>query len=258
MSAYVIHRLARAPRPDNARRVEWLARAQLVAGVAFASVLPDEPAESAGGASRTRDTLTVAALTGIQAGQLAVAQCAGLRWRGTESALSSLWNYTVSVSLVEELWFRELWFRICRRRFGSSVLLGSLLFGLYHAPRGWRSVLSTAAIGCVFAVARYRGASLGSLIIAHGLMDWLNRDIMPGARYRLDPSSSTVMFAAYCSALAYGLSRLPFPHEVDKRSMIHLNREPARVIRSSTSGSISSSSSSSSSSLNPGLVPMMS
>lgn len=267
-SMYAIHRLARAPGPHTPRRLQRLTLAQLAAGVAMAAVVhrlapacgPGAESESARGdpPRPAKGKAWVAALAAIEAGHFAVTVPAMFRWRGARPMLMSLGQYAVSVALVEELWFREIWFRICRHRFFPSVVLGSALFGLYHAPRGWCSVLTSTGVGSVFAVARHRGASLATLTLAHGVMDWVNREVIPGARFRLSPTGTAIVFPTYCFLLAYAAARRPRRHEVASLSMIHLKREPASVIRSSTSGSISSSSSLSSSSWKPGLVPMMS
>jgi hypothetical protein len=57
---------------------------------------------------------------------------------------------------------------------------GSLAFTAYHFPfQGWERMIASGLavriffLGLLFAAARYKGASIGVLALAHGLIDWL-------------------------------------------------------------------------------------
>ena len=149
------------------------------------------------------------ALLGVQTGQYAVAEHRLKPARPLAQQLGSLAHYVTLIGMVEELWFRGIWFEICRHRFWPSVVLGSALFGLYHWPHGWRTVLTTAGVGSVFAMARMRGASLAELATVHGLIDWLNREALPGVRLRIPAEAVSAVFPVYSVMLASAIAALP-------------------------------------------------
>lgn len=200
-----IHRLNRRRPPDLPRRMRQLTYAQLATGLVIAHQLGRRPRTT----SRLPGAAAAMALLGVQAGQYAVAEHRLPRGRPVAQQLGSLAHYVTLIGFVEELWFRGIWFEICRHRFWPSVVLGSALFGLYHWPHGWRSVLTTAGVGSVFAMARLRGASLGELSAVHGLIDWLNREALPGVRLRIPADAVSAVFPVYSIVLASAIAALP-------------------------------------------------
>lgn len=125
-------------------------------------------------------------------------------------------RYTVLIGAAEELWFRGLWFQACGNRFWPAVVGGSALFGLYHVANGWNAVLTTAAVGFAFGVARHRGASLVVLTLAHALIDLLNRNVMPGAAWRFAPPISAAVFGGIAVLLGLVLVLLTPPKQSRK------------------------------------------
>jgi len=215
-SIYLINRIARERRADAQQQLDRVAYAQLVLGLTAAACFAWRRLCSGkldtgdGGGGRSHPVASsLLILAGIQAGQYALTVPGGLRVQDPVRAARALLRYVLLVGLVEELWFRGLWFEVCGHRFWPSVIAGSALFGLYHAPHGWRSVVMTAGIGAVFAVARYRGVPLWALAVVHGLIDWLNREILPGARFRIAPSKVPIVFPAYTLMLAGAVAALP-------------------------------------------------
>jgi membrane protease YdiL (CAAX protease family) len=80
--------------------------------------------------------------------------------------------YLVLIALPEEIMWRGMWMRMWRNRPGLAVWGGSLIFGLYHWPlQGAADTVEAFGIGALLAVIRYRGCSLGPLILVHALFD---------------------------------------------------------------------------------------
>jgi hypothetical protein len=113
-----------------------------------------------------------------------------------------LLRYVVLIGYTEELWFRGLWFAMCRHRFVPSVVLGSVIFGLSHSAQGWQAVWMTAWVGGVFASARYCGAALVPLALVHGVMDWLNLRMLPGVQLRIERGSFWLVVSGMCLLLS--------------------------------------------------------
>jgi Type II CAAX prenyl endopeptidase Rce1-like len=111
-------------------------------------------------------------------------------------ALAVLAQQVVTIALAEELWFRGLWMRAAAGRPLLAIFGGAAGFGLYHLHQGAAWIATTAALGVLFAVARWYGAPIWSLALAHGLMNWLNRVALPAAKWRFDPTLSRGMFIA--------------------------------------------------------------
>jgi membrane protease YdiL (CAAX protease family) len=84
----------------------------------------------------------------------------------------------VCVGLGEEIIYRGYFysrFRLVFRAPWITILLTACLFGLSHYPsaRSWINVVTTGALGAVYALARYKlnHCTLLSLGIAHGFHD---------------------------------------------------------------------------------------
>ncbi|MBI5744416.1 MAG: CPBP family intramembrane metalloprotease [Elusimicrobia bacterium] len=79
------------------------------------------------------------------------------------------------VGFTEELWWRGIWFEMWKGRPVMCVLGGSLLFMAYHYPfQGFEPLPMIFFMGLAFATARYRGASIVSLSVAHGAIDFVH------------------------------------------------------------------------------------
>lgn len=153
--------------------------------------------------------LALIVLVGVQtADYLVVSHTIGPR-NGVTLAAINFFYYLIVVGLAEELWFRGLWLAMFKNRFIPGVLFGSIIFGLYHIPHGLQTVLFTTFIGAMFAVARYRGSSILTLAIAHGLIDWFNLEMFPGVSYRFSETVILVLFPLLCLILAIALCYIP-------------------------------------------------
>ena len=134
------------------------------------------------------------------------------------TALAGLAQQVVTIALAEELWFRGLWMRAAAGRPLLAVFGGAAGFGLYHLHQGWDWVATSAALGLLFAVARWYGAPIWALALSHGLMNWLNMVAAPGAKWRLDPALSRGMFIGlvlFGTAIMWLLCRRPEPASVE-------------------------------------------
>lgn len=92
-------------------------------------------------------------------------------------SLSTLWTLFYCIVLIgftEELWWRGIWFAMFKGRPLYAILLGSLLFGgMHYQLHGIDSAMMAFFVGLVFAAARYRGVSIGTLALTHGMNDWI-------------------------------------------------------------------------------------
>lgn len=120
---------------------------------------------------------------------------------GVGFAFLELFKYLFLIGFIEELWFRGIWFAMFRNRALLSIAAGSIAFGIYHLPHGIGSVIITSCIGCVFAAARYRGASILSLALVHGIIDWLNNQILPVKQLRLSTEVTIIVLSVACIAI---------------------------------------------------------
>ncbi len=153
--------------------------------------------------------LALIVLVGVQAvDYLFASHIIGPR-NGVTLAIINFFYFHIVIGFAEELWFRGLWLAMFKNRFITGVLLGSIVFGLYHITHGLQTVLFTTFIGAIFAVARYRGCSILTLAIAHGLMDWFNLEMFPGASYRFSETVILVLFPLLCLILAITLYYIP-------------------------------------------------
>jgi membrane protease YdiL (CAAX protease family) len=132
--------------------------------------------------------------------------------------LSTLLHQVVLIALVEELWFRGLWMQATASSPALAILGGAAGFGLYHLHQGPAMVVTTAAIGLLFAVARWRGAPIWALALAHGVSNWINSPIAPAPGWRFDPALSRALFIALILAGAAAIwfgRRPPRQQEAD-------------------------------------------
>lgn len=151
----------------------------------------------------------LAALTGLMVLQEAMASPTLGPIRGWSMAIIDLLRLIVCIGLVEELWFRGVWMTLFKDRPWIAVGVGSLLFGLFHAAHGVQTMILTAGVGLTFAAARYRGASVFTLGLAHGLMDWFNQVMFPGSQFRFDPTLVAWVFPISCILLTLLLLLMP-------------------------------------------------
>lgn len=135
--------------------------------------------------------------------------CAAAYPRAGVLSLAGAWTLFYCVVLIgftEELWWRGIWFAMFRGRPLLCIVAGSLLFGLAHYQlHGLRSVFMASLVGLVFAVARYRGVSIGALALAHGINDWVAQGHV--VRWQWHASSFQIDAVLYtvCLALAAGI-----------------------------------------------------
>ena len=80
----------------------------------------------------------------------------------------SLFLFALTPAICEEALFRGLILRSLLRRFpaGISILIASLLFGLFH---GTERLLPTATLGVLLALVTWRSGSLWPAVILHAL-----------------------------------------------------------------------------------------
>ncbi len=153
--------------------------------------------------------LALIVLVGVQtADYLFVSHTIGPR-NGATLAIINFFYFHIVIGFAEELWFRGLWLAMFKNRFITGVILGSIIFGLYHITHGLQTVIFTTFIGAMFAVARYRGTSILTLAMAHGLMDWFNLEMFPGASFRLSNTAILFLFPLLCLILAITLYYIP-------------------------------------------------
>ena len=83
---------------------------------------------------------------------------------------------SVSAGICEEIVFRGfLFFYLQSHIPGISLLwqvvVSSLIFGFGHLYQGWKGIIGTAGLGCVFAVVFIKTGSLIPLMVIHTLVD---------------------------------------------------------------------------------------
>ncbi len=193
----LLDRLSRGPDPDAYAGLRVVQVVMFVAGLALYAYLARDDAPEAGLGRRRRWIVAAAALAAALAAQAAVLEL-DPRWAllspyDASPAMAQerlilvglLAHEIVLVAAAEELWFRGLWMRAA----GGSALLaigvGALAFGLFHWPHGPWTVATTTAIGALYGAARWRGAPIWSLALAHGLGNWISRYGAPGS-WRFD------------------------------------------------------------------------
>lgn len=95
------------------------------------------------------------------------------------AAFHLVW-FVAFTGVLEELWWRGIWFRVWRGRPFMCIVFGAVLFGAMHlVQNSLGRVLVVIGIGLVFGAARYRGASIGALALVHGIgFNWLNKVIL--------------------------------------------------------------------------------
>lgn len=111
-------------------------------------------------------------------------------------AMYKVFYFWIFVGFAEELWFRGIWFEMFKGKFIPCVLIGSFVFGLWHWPaHGLIVFLFSSLVGLAFAVARFKGASILSLSIAHCIIDFFNTSILSG-QMRFSFSLTLVIFVS--------------------------------------------------------------
>ena len=86
-------------------------------------------------------------------------------------------------------------------------MVGSLVFGLAHFQlHGMDKVITASFIGLAYAVARYRGASIGVLALAHGFNDWIGQGQVIGWRWHA--GTGTLQIAIVCISLVLAAGML--------------------------------------------------
>lgn len=124
------------------------------------------------------------------------------QWRPEAFSALDLVNYFVFIALVEEIWFRGVLQQSVTRLGYLGIALGAVIFGLYHIHSGWTVVLTTAAVGSVYAVARHLGAGILSLALAHGAMNFANNVIFPPVGLRVEAAQFYITFPILCVVIA--------------------------------------------------------
>lgn len=127
---------------------------------------------------------------------------------GGRPSLHAVWSFAsfksllwcvVMIGLAEELWWRGIWFRMWKDRPVMCILAGSLAFTLYHYPfQGFEPLPMVFFFGLAFAAARSRGASIGALALAHGLINWAQAAGVITWEWRNGPVSPNITVPAVC------------------------------------------------------------
>lgn len=147
--------------------------------------------------------LGLAVYTGLLGLMLALAKPEILPVFGSGAGFLTLAYYLLVIALMEEVWFRGIWFATFPGQPLVSIFAGSLLFGIAHIGfQGPLSFVTTFSVGLVFAAARYRGASIGSLVIAHGFNDWINGGTVVGWHWHHELPMRLPVMSAGCLLLA--------------------------------------------------------
>lgn len=117
-------------------------------------------------------------------------------------------NMALVVGLGEEAWFRGLWMRAAQPSAALAVGVGALAFGLLHWPFGLGRVATTAALGALYGAARWRGAPLWALALAHGAVNTVASTAIPASAWRFDPMLAQALFCALALAAAAAILTL--------------------------------------------------
>jgi membrane protease YdiL (CAAX protease family) len=135
----------------------------------------------------------IAAFVAIAA-QMLVAQATWPPNQPMAALAASLARMVLFIALAEELWFRGLWMQACRRNARWAIVVGALLFGLYHWPMGLGTVCTTTAIGALYAAVRWHGAPIWTLTLVHGGVNWVSSSLAPAAVWRFDAALAQGVF----------------------------------------------------------------
>ena len=127
------------------------------------------------------------------------------QWQPEAFAILDLLRYFIFVALVEEIWFRGGLQKLLSRFGVFGIVAGAVIFGLYHVQSGWNVVLTTAAVGSVYVVARHGGAGILSLALAHGAMNWANNTIYPPVGLRVEPGLFFTIFPVLCVCISLAM-----------------------------------------------------
>ncbi|MGD9642621.1 MAG: CPBP family intramembrane glutamic endopeptidase [Elusimicrobiales bacterium] len=120
--------------------------------------------------------------------------------------------FTAFTGILEEFWWRGVWFYLWRGRPFVTIVAGSALFGCLHlVQNSLASVVVISSIGLLFGVARHKGASIGSLALVHGLtFNWLNETILKWESRALfgeayEPFARACVYAAAAGLMYFAL-----------------------------------------------------
>lgn len=123
------------------------------------------------------------------------------------AAASLVW-FMLFTGILEEVWWRGIWFAMWRGRPFISIVAGAALFASVHClQHNFGGILVVFAMGLVLGVTRHRGASIGMLAVAHGvLFNWFNNTVLIWKSRQLigRPSWDMLLSPLYC-ALAAGI-----------------------------------------------------
>ncbi|MDQ8731943.1 CPBP family intramembrane glutamic endopeptidase [Bradyrhizobium sp. LHD-71] len=162
--------------------------------------------------------------------RFATAQLGWGRPNSIPALLLLLAQQVVMIALAEELWFRGLWMRAMAGRPGCAIFGGAAGFGLYHLHQGWELMLTSAALGVLFGTARWYGAPIWALALAHGLFNWINSNIIPGVAWRSDPLTARLLYVGLLLLGAWVLQAFARSRSKDRR----LRAEDATLSTSSS------------------------
>lgn len=133
--------------------------------------------------------------------------------------------FTAFTGILEEFWWRGVWFHVWRGRPFVTIVAGSALFGCMHlVQNSLASVVVISSIGLLFGVARHKGASIGSLALVHGLtFNWLSDTILKlesrallGDAY--EPFARACVYAAIAGVMYFALPAKTAPAALPQES----------------------------------------
>ena len=133
--------------------------------------------------------------------------------------------FTAFTGILEEFWWRGVWFHVWRGRPFVTIVAGSALFGCLHlVQNSLASVVVISSIGLLFGVARHKGASIGSLALVHGLtFNWLNETILKWESRALlgeayEPFARACVYAAIAGIMYFVLPAKKAPAVLPQES----------------------------------------
>lgn len=117
----------------------------------------------------------------------------------------------VLTGFIEELWWRGIWFSMFKGRPLVCIIAGSLIFGLAHFQlHGIDKVVIASFVGLAYAVARYKGASIGVLSLAHGFNDWVGQGKVIGWSWHAGGYTLQLAIVCISIVLVAGMLKLNF------------------------------------------------
>lgn len=171
---------------------QWVVMGQLFLGLPLWILLRRTRGEETSAEVPVRLWPAVVAFLAVEASILLTARH-GYLTEDLPRALAVLLGRTYLFALVEELWFREIWFKATRHRFATSVLAGSALFGLFHLWQGPDAVMRTLSIGLVYGTVRFLGTPFWVVAALHALINGLNNGLLLAVESSVEPSTQTAI-----------------------------------------------------------------